>query len=249
MKKWHATILTLFPEMFPPHSNGVLGNALSGQALKKEIWSLKTIQIRDFATDKHRSVDGTPCGGGAGMVMKADVIDRALKSVVNNENNCKNQNKTSQNPIIYLSPRGELLTQKLVKELSEEEGVTLLCGRYEGVDQRVVEHWNIREISLGDYILSGGEVAAMTLLDACVRLLPNVLSNQETHAEESFTDGLLEYSHYTRPVEFYDKNVPSVLLSGHHNDIRLFRLAESKQVTRERRPDLWGKYIKNQGDT
>ncbi|MHA1540190.1 MAG: tRNA (guanosine(37)-N1)-methyltransferase TrmD [Alphaproteobacteria bacterium] len=238
-KPWHATVLTLFPEMFPPHSAGVLGSALAGKALDKDIWSLETIQMREFATDKHRTVDDTPYGGGAGMVMRADVIDRAIQSLPT----------SPKRPIIYLSPRGEPLTQDLVKEFSEGDGITLLCGRYEGVDQRVVEHWNMREVSLGDYILSGGEAGAMTLLDACVRLLPGVLSNQETHSEESFMGGLLEYSHYTRPHDFYDKSVPSVLLSGHHDAIRLSRLAEAERVTRERRPDLWEKYIKNQDDT
>jgi tRNA (guanine37-N1)-methyltransferase len=231
--KFHIKILTLFPEMFP----GMLGMSLSGKALEKGIWSLETIQLRDYTTDNHKTVDDTPCGGGAGMVMKPDVLGRAI---------------SANQPIgrfIYMTPRGNPLTQEIVRDLIKEPQLTILCGRYEGVDQRLLEAYKAEEISVGDYVLSGGEPAAMILLDACVRLLPDVLGNAETHDEESFENGLLEYPHYTRPAEWTGPDgiackVPDVLLSGNHAKIKEWRQAQSETITRERRPDLWGKHRK-----
>ena len=232
--KFHIKILTLFPEMFP----GILGQSLAGKALEKNIWSYEAINIRDYAKDAHKTVDDTPCGGGAGMIMKPDILDSALKS---NE------------PIgrfIYMSPRGKTLTQKLAEELIQEPQLTILCGRYEGVDQRLLDTYSAEEISVGDYILSGGEPAAMILIDSCIRLLPDVLGNKNTHSEESFGNGLLEYPHYTRPVEWItadgiEHNVPEVLTSGNHAEIAEWRFSESEKITKERRPDLWEKYSKS----
>ncbi|MFH1159263.1 MAG: tRNA (guanosine(37)-N1)-methyltransferase TrmD [Pseudomonadota bacterium] len=231
---FHIKILTLFPEMFP----GMTGMSLSGKALEKGLWSLETIQLRDFAGDNHKTVDDTPFGGGAGMVMKPDILDKALRA---------------RQPIgrfIYMSPRGKPLTQALAHELAGEPLLTILCGRYEGVDQRLLDSYNAEEISIGDYVLSGGEPAAMILLDACIRLLPGVPGNAETHAEESFENGLLEYPHYTRPAEWTGpdgvvRKVPDVLVSGHHAKVAAWRQAESEVLTKTRRPDLWEKYIKS----
>ncbi len=227
---WHVNLLTLFPDMFP----GYLGHSLAGRALEEKRWSYATIQIRDFATDKHQTVDDTPYGGGAGMVMRPDVIERALLSI------------PQAGRKIYLSPRGRTLTQALVKELAAEPTLTLLCGRYEGVDQRVLDAHDFEEISIGDYVLSGGEVAALTLMDACVRLLPGVMGNVDTPDHESFgsaTGGLLEYPHYTRPAEWTAANgmtytVPDVLSSGHHGKVDEWRREQSRAITRQRRPDL-----------
>ena len=226
---WHATVLTLFPEMFP----GPLGSSLAGRALENHLWFLHTVYIREFATDKHRTVDDTPFGGGAGLVMKPDVIDAALRSF-----------PSENRPFIYLTPRGKPLTQEKAVELSKGPGVVLLCGRYEGVDQRVIDAWNMEEISIGDYILSGGEMAALTLMDACVRLIPGVVGNEETHTQESFTNNLLEHPQYTRPAEWNGKNVPKVLLLGNHQHILRHHLKESMDITRQRRPDLWQKFIR-----
>ena len=225
---FEAKILTLFPDMFP----GTLGQALSGKALEKKIWSCEAINIRDFATDNYKTVDDVPYGGGAGMVLKPDVLDRAIEAVspVEERDDC---------PIYFLSPRGKVLTQEMVKDLAQKKGVTLLCGRYEGVDQRVLEHHNIEEISIGDYILSGGEIAAQVLLDAVVRLLPGVMGNVETAGNESFEKGLLEHHHYTRPAEWKGMKVPEILLSGHHKKIEDYRKAESVALTKEKRPDLY----------
>lgn len=228
--KFHVKILTLFPEMFP----GMLGMSLSGKALEKKLWSLETIQLRDYATDNHKTVDDTPFGGGAGMVMKPDLLDRALRA---------NQ------PIgrfIYMTPRGKPLTQALVRDLIKEPQLTILCGRYEGVDERLLQAYHAEEICIGDYVLSGGEPAAMILLDACIRLLPDVLGNAETHNEESFENGLLEYPHYTRPAAWTGPDgvvrpVPDVLVSGHHAKVKDWRQKESEAITRARRPDLWEK--------
>lgn len=227
MKAWHATVLTLFPEMFPGH----LGESLTGKALEKGLWELEAVNIRDFASDRHRTVDDTPFGGGAGMVMRPDVVDEAIASVADRPG-----------PMIYLTPRGRVLDQETVTELSEGGGVKLLCGRYEGVDQRVLDKWQVREISLGDFVLSGGETAAFPLLDACVRLLPGVLGSELSLEEESFESGLLEYPQYTRPAEWDGRSVPEILLSGHHAKITAWRIAQAEQVTRERRPDLWERY-------
>ncbi len=222
---WTATVLTLFPEMFP----GVLGHSLAGKALAANRVRIEAVQIRDFATDRHASVDDSPFGGGAGLVMRPDVIDSALRSLVT---------ESSPRPILYLSPRGTQLTQARVMALAEGPGPILLCGRYEGVDQRVLEAWEMEEVSLGDYVLSGGEPAALVLLDACIRLLPGVMGNEETTAEESFSHGLLEYPHYTRPADWAGRGVPPVLLSGNHAEIARWRQAQAEAVTSARRPDL-----------
>jgi len=222
---WTARVLTLFPEMFP----GPLGHSLAGSALAAGVWHLETVDIRTFASDKHRSVDDAPFGGGPGMVMRPDVLDRALAAA-------------GSNPAIYLSPRGRCVTQARVKGLAAGPGLTLLCGRYEGVDERVIEARGLEELSLGDFVLSGGEPAALALIDACVRLLPGVVGDQATLAEESFEQGLLEYPHYTRPQLWEGRTVPEVLLSGHHDRIRQWRQEQREKATRERRPDLWERH-------
>ncbi|MEE9481019.1 MAG: tRNA (guanosine(37)-N1)-methyltransferase TrmD [Kiloniellales bacterium] len=224
---WQATVLTVFPEMFP----GPLGQSLAGKGLEKGSWALDVLDIRDFARDKHRSVDDEPFGGGAGMVLRADVVDRALDAVADRSG-----------PVIYLSPRGRLLDQALVRDLAGGPGMTLLCGRYEGVDQRVLDARGIDEVSVGDYVLSGGEPAAIVFIDAVVRLLPGVMGNEASPGEESFESGLLEYPHYTRPAEWQGREVPGVLTSGHHEKIRQWRQAEAERMTEQRRPDLWVRY-------
>jgi len=226
--KFQIKILTLFPEMFP----GTLGMSLAGRALEKGLWSIEAKDIRDYTTDIHKTVDDTPCGGGAGMVMKPDILDKAL------------QGNKPLGRLIYMSPRGKVLDQKLAKELSQETNLTIICGRYEGIDQRIIDAYNIEEISIGDYILSGGEPAATILLDACIRLLPDAIGNQETHAEESFENGLLEYPLYTRPTTWVDaegieRNVPEVLTSGNHAKIAAWKKEQSEELTKARRPDLW----------
>lgn len=222
-----ATLLTLFPEMFP----GPLGHSLSGKALAKGVWQLDTRNIRDVTTDVHKTVDDTPFGGGAGMVMKPDVLEKSYLTV------------EKPHRFLYMSPRGRLLTQSFVKELAAENHIVILCGRYEGVDQRFLDAHDAEEVSVGDYVLSGGEMAALTLLDACVRLLPGVMGNAQTTDEESFESGLLEYPHYTRPSSWTDahgvtRDVPDVLLSGHHGNVAKWRHAESVKITQARRPDL-----------
>ena len=226
--QWQATILTLFPEMFPGH----LAHSLAGKSLNEGIWSLKTLDIREFAGDKHRNVDDTPLGGGAGMVLKPDVVAAALAAA-----------KDCPGPRIYLSPRGRVLDQGLVRELADAKGVVLLCGRYEGVDQRVIDSANMMEISIGDYILSGGEAAALTLMDTVIRLLPGVMGREASHQEESFEDGLLEYSHFTQPRVWNGIEAPEVLTSGHHRNIAEWRQAEAEKETQRRRPDLWQQYL------
>jgi tRNA (guanine37-N1)-methyltransferase len=220
---WRASVLTLFPEMFP----GPLGHSLAGRALERGLWSLRTEDIRAHATDRHRTVDDTPFGGGAGMVMRPDVLDAALAAVAD------------ERPTLYLTPRGAPLTQARVRRLAAGPGVVLLCGRYEGIDERVIEARALEEISVGDYVLSGGEPAALVLLDACVRLLPGVMGAAESAEEESFAAGLLEYPHYTRPADWQGRRVPDVLLSGHHAEVAAWRRREAERITRERRPDLW----------
>lgn len=220
-------ILTLFPELFP----GPLGHSITGRALSQNIWSFEARNIRDFATDNHKTVDDVPFGGGAGMVMKPDIIERALLSF------------PDAGRKIYLSPRGKVLNQNLVRELSQEKTLTLLCGRYEGVDQRVLDAHNFEEISIGDYVLTGGEMAAHILMDACIRLLDGAVGNAATPIEESFSDGLLEYPHYTRPALWTDANgsehpVPAVLTSGHHANVAKWRHTQSLEITKQRRPDL-----------
>jgi tRNA (guanine37-N1)-methyltransferase len=229
---WRATVLTIFPEMFP----GPLGLSLAGKALAKGKWALGVIDIRDFATDKHRSVDDTPAGGGAGMVMRADIAASAIDAA--------RAGATSLTPVLYLSPRGRTLTQDRVRELAQGPGAILLCGHFEGIDQRVLEARNIEEISIGDYVLSGGELGAQVLIDACVRLIPGVAGNESSLAEESFASGLLEYPHYTRPREFEDRAIPQVLLSGDHKKIAEWRREEAEKLTQDRRPDLWERYLK-----
>lgn len=223
---WRASVLTLYPEMFP----GPLGASLSGEALGRGTWSLEPHNIRDHGHGRHRSVDDTPAGGGAGMVLRADVVAAALDAVAAGED---------QRPRLFMSPRGRPLTQARVRDLAAGPGVVILCGRFEGVDERVIEGRGLEEVSIGDYVLSGGELAAMVLMDACVRLLPGVMGHEASGTEESFEDGLLEYPHYTRPREWEGRAIPEVLLSGHHGAIAKWRRAEAERLTRERRPDLW----------
>ncbi|QPC86037.1 tRNA (guanosine(37)-N1)-methyltransferase TrmD [Mesorhizobium sp. NBSH29] len=227
---FRATVLTLYPEMFP----GTLGISLAGKALEAGLWSLEATQIRDFATDRHRTVDDTPAGGGAGMVMRADILARAIDAA-------SPQNDTR--PRILMSPRGKPLTQRRVRDLAAGPGAVVLCGRFEGVDQRVIDARQLEEISVGDYILSGGEVAAHVLLDAVVRLLPGVMGNEASGTEESFEGGLLEHPHYTRPQEFEGLAIPEVLTSGNHAKIAAWRRAEAERTTTERRPDLLGQAV------
>lgn len=229
---WRATVLTLFPEMFP----GPLGHSLAGKALADGLWSLDAHDIRDAAADKHATVDDTPFGGGPGMVMRADVIDAALTGVAGRGSD------QALRPVIYLTPRGRPLTQARIGALAAGPGVVLLCGRYEGIDERVVEAWNMEEISIGDFVLSGGEPAAIALIDAAARLLPGVIGSELSTCEESFEGGLLEYPHYTRPRVWRDREVPEVLLSGHHGKVDAWRKAQAEKTTEERRPDLWNRY-------
>jgi tRNA (guanine37-N1)-methyltransferase len=222
---WRASVLTIFPELFP----GPLGASLAGKALGQKIWSCEAIDIRNFAADKHRSVDDTPAGGGPGMVMRADVLARAIDHAVP---------ASDLRPRILLSPRGKPLLQSRVRELAQAPGVVLVCGRFEGVDERVIETRALEEISIGDYVLSGGEIAAFVLIDACVRLLPGVIGKEASLAEESFEAGLLEYPHFTKPQEFEGQPIPEVLNSGHHGKVAAWRREQAEKVTRERRPDL-----------
>jgi tRNA (guanine37-N1)-methyltransferase len=226
---WRATVLTIFPDMFP----GPLGLSLAGKALAAGVWALDAVDIRSFATDKHRTVDDTPAGGGPGMVMRADVLARAIDAAA-----------ADGRPRLLMSPRGVPLTQARVLELARGEGAVLVCGRFEGVDARVIEARGLEEVSLGDYVLSGGEIAAMALIDACVRLLPGVMGKEASGAEESFAEGLLEYPQYTRPALFEGRPIPEVLTSGDHAKVRAWRRAEAERLTRERRPDLWARYQK-----
>jgi tRNA (guanine37-N1)-methyltransferase len=226
---WRASVLTIFPEMFP----GPLGISLAGKALASKLWSLDVVDIRDHATDKHRTVDDTPAGGGPGMVMKADVLARALDAA---------SSPHDTRPRLYMTPRGMPLTQARVATLSRGPGAVILCGRFEGVDQRIIEARNFSEVSIGDYVLSGGEIAAFALLDACIRLIPGVMGKEASAAEESFADGLLEYPQFTRPPVWEGHAIPEVLLSGDHARIAAWRRAEAERLTREQRPDLWEKY-------
>jgi tRNA (guanine37-N1)-methyltransferase len=225
---WHASVLTLFPEMFP----GPLGQSLAGRALREGRWALDAIDIRGFATDRHRSVDDTPCGGGAGMVLRPDVVDATCEAALA---------AGPGRPLVVLTPRGRPLDQEMVRGFAAAPGVVLLCGRFEGIDQRVIEARGMLEVSIGDYVLSGGEPAALVLLDACVRLLPGVMGATESGEDESFAAGLLEYPHYTRPAIWNGRAVPPVLLSGHHAEVARWRRAEAERITRERRPDLWAR--------
>jgi tRNA (guanine37-N1)-methyltransferase len=223
---WQATVLTIFPEMLP----GPLAHSLAGKALRAGLWRLETLDIREFAPDRHRSVDDAPFGGGPGMVMRPDVLDAAIAG------------SRVVGPLLLLSPRGCRLDQHRVRELAAMPGISLICGRFEGVDERLLEARAIEEVSLGDFVLSGGEPAAIALIDACVRLLPGVVGCAETLSEESFAEGLLEYPQYTRPQLWNGRAVPEVLVSGDHRRIRAWRQAQAERVTRERRPDLWERY-------
>ncbi|HKA70286.1 MAG TPA: tRNA (guanosine(37)-N1)-methyltransferase TrmD [Xanthobacteraceae bacterium] len=222
---WRASVLTIFPDMFP----GPLGLSLAGKALSAGIWALDTIDIRQHATDKHRSVDDTPAGGGPGMVMRPDVLARAIDAIADDR------------PRLLMSPRGRPLTQARVQALAAKDGVIIVCGRFEGVDERVILARDLEEISVGDYVLSGGEIAAMALIDACVRLLPGVMGKETSGVEESFVAGLLEYPQYTRPAVWEGQKIPDVLISGDHAKVAAFRRAEAERLTRERRPDLWAR--------
>jgi tRNA (guanine37-N1)-methyltransferase len=226
---WRATVLTLFPEMFP----GPLGVSLAGRALASGLWALEAHDIRDQATDRHRSVDDTPAGGGPGMVLRADVLAAAIDAAEAVPDRPKNR------PRLLMSPRGRPLTQSRVAELATGPGPLIVCGRFEGVDQRVIEARQLEEVSIGDYVLSGGEIAAMALIDACVRLLPGVMGKAESGTDESFSEGLLEYPQYTRPQAFEGRPIPDILLSGDHAKVAAWRKAEAEALTRTRRPDLW----------
>lgn len=226
---WKASVITLFPDVFP----GVLGASIIGNAKKSDIWQLETVDIRDFSVNRHRTVDSPPSGGGPGMVLKPDVAAKAIDSVA----------MSNDRPIIYLTPRGKPLTQKKVRELANGKGVIILCGRFEGVDQRVIEARQMEEISIGDYILAGGELAAQVLIEACVRLLPGVLGRAQSAENESFENGLLEYPLYTKPRQFEGRDIPDILLSGDHKKIACWRNERSKEITKARRKDLWQDYI------
>ncbi|WP_076366990.1 tRNA (guanosine(37)-N1)-methyltransferase TrmD [Phaeovulum vinaykumarii] len=227
---WCARIVTLFPEAFP----GTLGLSLTGKAMQDGLWSLETIDLRPFGIGKHRNVDDTPAGGGAGMVLRADVVGAALDQAA-----IGTPMDRARWPVIYMSPRGRPLDQATARRFAQAEGMTILCGRFEGVDQRVLDHYGVEEISIGDYVLTGGEIAAQVLIDATVRLIPRVLGNQASTEEESFSDGLLEHPQYTRPVTWEGRAVPDILLSGHHAKIADWRQDMAERLTKERRPDLW----------
>ena len=227
---WQAQVFTLYPEVFP----GPLSKGLYGKAMSKKLWNLKVVNIRDAAEDKHKTVDDTPYGGGSGMLLKADILAKSL-----------DQNRIEGEKILYLSPKGKKFDQKFAQELSQEKSINLICGHFEGVDERVLSTRNIEEISIGDYVLSGGEIAAFVILDGILRLLPGVLGNDQSKIDESFTNGLLEYPQYTKPQVWEQKSVPEVLLSGDDNKIKDWRLSQSEAITRGRRKDLWEKYKKN----
>jgi len=232
---WCVRIITLFPELFP----GVLGASLIGKALQDGLWRLEPIDLRVFGEGRHRNVDDTPAGGGAGMVLRADILNRAIRQA---------QRGTPENrakwPLVYLSPRGKPFDQAMAQRFSQTEGITLLCGRFEGVDERVIEHHCIEEISLGDFVMTGGEIAAQALIDATVRLIPRVLGNHASAEEESFSNGLLEHPQYTKPSHWEGRNIPDILLSGHHGKIEQWRRDMAERLTKERRPDLWRAYCK-----
>lgn len=235
---WRSQIITLFPEMFP----GPLGVSLVGQALHDGLWSLETIDIRAHGIDRHHTVDDMPFGGGPGMVMRADALDGAVAEAKD-----LTKDLADDLPLVLMSPRGRPLSQARVAELAAGPGVAIVCGRFEGIDQRVIDQYGMEEISIGDFVLSGGEPAAMVLLDACVRLLPGVIGKAESLAEESFSNHLLEYPHYTRPQVWRDRAVPDVLVSGHHENIRTWRRQQAEAITEKRRPDLWARYLSKNG--
>jgi tRNA (guanine37-N1)-methyltransferase len=232
---WTARIITLFPQAFP----GVLGESLTGKALKEGKWQLETTDLRDFGVGKHRNVDDTPAGGGAGMVLRPDVLGNAIEETL--------QNARGRCPLVYLSPRGRRFDQKMARAWSQCDGVTMLCGRFEGVDQRVLDHYGIMEVSLGDFVMTGGEIAAQAMIDATVRLLPSVLGNADSIEDESHSNGLLEHPQYTRPAEWMGRDIPEILMSGHHGKIAEWRQKMAEEITRERRPDMWAAYQRNKG--
>ena len=227
---WKAQVITLLPEAFP----GILGQSLSGRALKDGLWQLETVALRQFGEGKHRNVDDTPAGGGAGMVLSADIMAAAIDH--------SRPRIAPTAPLIYLSPRGRPFCQEMARSLAAGPGVSLICGRFEGLDQRVIDHYNVAEVSIGDFVLTGGEIAAQAIIDATVRLLPGVLGNDASTEEESFSEGLLEHPQYTRPAEWRGHGIPPVLMSGHHGEIEKWRRAKSEALTKERRPDLWHAY-------
>jgi tRNA (guanine37-N1)-methyltransferase len=227
---WQAQVFTLYPEVFP----GPLSKGMYGKAMSKDLWNLKVVNIRDAAEDKHKTVDDTPYGGGSGMLLKPDVLAKSL-----------DQNKIEGERILYLSPKGKKFDQNYAKRLAKEKSISLICGHFEGVDERVLSTRNIEEISIGDYVLSGGETAAYVVIDSVLRLLPGVLGNDNSRIEETFENGLLEYPQFTKPQIWEEKAVPDVLLSGDHSKIKDWRLSQSEAITRDRRPDLWKKYKKN----
>ncbi len=235
---WCARIITLFPEAFP----GLLGESLTGKALKEGIWALEPIDLRLFGEGKHRNVDDTPTGGGAGMVLRPDIVDAALNFAARGT-----PGDRDQWPVVYLSPRGKPFDQAMARRFSQARGLTLLCGRFEGVDERVLEEHGVEEVSLGDFILTGGEIAAQALIDASIRHIPRVLGNQASAVEESFSDGLLEHPQYTKPASWKGRDIPEVLLSGHHAKITLWRQDMAERLTKERRPDLWRAYCETHG--
>lgn len=226
-RAWTAQIITLLPNAFP----GILGESLTGKALKDGLWQMDVVDLRQFGEGKHRNVDDTPSGGGAGMVLRADVMGRAIDQA--------RRNTDAAAPLLYFSPRGRRMDQAMAQELSQGPGATMICGRFEGLDQRVIDHYNLIEVSLGDFVMTGGELAAMALIDASVRLLPGVLGNAASAQEESFSTGLLEHPHYTRPAEWNGRAIPEVLTSGDHGRVASWRQEQAEQITRERRPDLW----------
>jgi len=234
---WSAKVITLFPEAFP----GTLGVSLTGKALDQGLWSLETIDLRDFGEGRHRNVDDTPAGGGAGMVLRADIMAKALAAAE------AGTPERAKWPLVYLSPRGRRFDQAMARRFAGCEGITLICGRFEGLDERVIDHFAIEEVSLGDFVLTGGEIAATALIDATVRLIPRVLGNQASTEEESFSEGLLEHPHYTKPPVWEGRAIPEVLLSGHHANIADWRRAQAERLTKERRPDLWRAYCERHG--
>ena len=235
-RAWQATVITLLPDTFP----GILGQSLTGKALKDGLWQLQTFDLRRHGRGKHKNVDDTPAGGGAGMVLRADVLERAILEA--------RANATGRMPLVYLSPRGPRFDQAMAQRLAKADGVTMLCGRFEGVDERVLEHFDIQEVSLGDFVMTGGEIAAQAMIDATVRLLPGVLGNADSAVEESFSNGLLEHPQYTKPAEWNGRKIPEVLLSGNHAKIESWRREMSENITRERRPDLWEAYDNKDDD-
>lgn len=235
---WTAKIITLFPEVFP----GILGASLTGKALKDGLWQMETVGLRPFGEGRHKNVDDTPVGGGAGMVLRPDVLSKALDQAARGT-----PRNPTRWPVIAMSPRGKPFTQAMAQELSQAEGMTILCGRFEGFDERVLEAYGVQEVSIGDFVLTGGEIAATALIDATVRLIPRVLGNQASVEEESFSTGLLEHPQYTKPVDWEGRKVPDILLSGHHANIASWRQAQAERLTKERRPDLWRAYCETHG--